>query len=241
MTSELPSSELPSNVIAEQGVIQFFHLYKLYERGRFALEDINLKIGKGEFVLLVGPSGAGKSTLLRLILYEEIADRGQILIDGKNLSRLRDREISMLRRKIGFVFQDFKLIGRKTVFDNIALPLEISGCSRSEINRRVREALQWVQMEHRGNRSPAFLSGGEQQRVAIARALIGRPSIVLADEPTGNLDELLSRDIADLLKMIHTMGTTMVIATHHPALLSTTSRRTILLQQGKIISDGPTK
>lgn len=219
-------------------MIQMFHVYKYYGKDHVALDDINLKIDKGEFVFLVGSSGAGKSTLLKLIICEERAEQGQILIGGKNVSRLKETHIPFLRRNIGFVFQDFKLIQRKTVFENIALPLEIIGAPGGEIRKRVQEVLKMVQLEHRRSQFPQFLSGGEQQRVAIARALINRPSLLLADEPTGNLDEFLSVEIMELLKNIHISGTTVIVATHNQHLMTKLGRRTIVLQKGKILSDG---
>lgn len=218
-------------------MIQMFHVYKYYGKDHVALDDINLKIEKGEFVFLVGSSGAGKSTLLKLMICEERAEQGQILIGGKNVSRLKETQIPFLRRNIGFVFQDFKLIRRKTVFENVALPLEIIGAPGGEIRKRVQEALKVVQLEHRRSQFPQFLSGGEQQRVAIARALINRPSLLLADEPTGNLDESLSLEIMDLLKDIHISGTTVIVATHNQHLMTRVGR-TIILQKGRIHSDG---
>lgn len=219
-------------------MIQMFHVYKYYGKDHVALDDINLKIEKGEFVFLVGSSGAGKSTLLKLMICEERAEQGQILIGGKNISRLQENQVPFLRRNIGFVFQDFKLIRRKTVYENIALPLEIVGAPGGEIRKRVQEVLKMVQLEHRRNQFPQFLSGGEQQRVAIARALINRPSLLLADEPTGNLDEFLSVEIMDLLKNIHISGTTVIVATHNQHLMTKMGKRTIVLQKGKIYSDG---
>ncbi len=219
-------------------MIQMFHVYKYYGKDHVALDDINLKIEKGEFIFLVGSSGAGKSTLLKLIICEERADEGQILIGGKNISRLKEAHVPFLRRNIGFVFQDFKLIQRKTVFENIALPLEIIGTPGGEIRKRVQEVLKMVQLEHRRSQFPQFLSGGEQQRVAIARALINRPSLLMADEPTGNLDEFLSIEIMELLKNIHISGTTVIVATHNQHLMTKMGRRTIILQKGRILSDG---
>ncbi len=219
-------------------MIQMFHVYKYYGKDHVALEDINLNIEKGEFVFLVGSSGAGKSTLLKLIVSEERAEQGQILIGGKNVSRLKEAQIPFLRRSIGFVFQDFKLIQRKSVFENIALPLEIVGASGGEVRKRVQDVLKMVQLEHRRDQFPQYLSGGEQQRVAIARALVNRPSLLLADEPTGNLDELLSAEIMELLKNIHISGTTVIVATHNQSLMNKMGRRTIVLQKGKILSDG---
>ncbi len=219
-------------------MIQMFHVYKYFRKDFLALEDVNLKIEKGEFVFVTGSSGAGKSTLLKLIFCEERADQGQILIGGKNVSRLKEGQIPFVRRNIGFVFQDFKLIKRKTVFENVALPLEIVGASRNDIKKRVHEVLKMVRIEHRQSQRPSFLSGGEQQRVAIARALVNRPAILLADEPTGNLDEDLALDIVGLLRNIQTAGTTVVVATHDRHLFEKISRRRLVLQQGKIISDG---
>lgn len=219
-------------------MIQLFHVYKYYRNDFLALEDINLKVEKGEFVFVTGSSGAGKSTLLKLLFCEERADQGQILIGGKNISRLKEAQIPFIRRDIGFIFQDFKLIQRKTVFENVALPLEIIGTSRSDIKKRVQEVMKNVRIEHRKNQRPAFLSGGEQQRVAIARALVNRPSILLADEPTGNLDEDLALDIVDLLRNIQTAGTTVIVATHDRHLFSKISRRKLILHNGKIVSDG---
>ncbi|MFQ5597109.1 MAG: cell division ATP-binding protein FtsE [Nitrospiria bacterium] len=219
-------------------MIQMFHVYKYYRKDFLALDDLNLKIEKGEFVFVIGSSGAGKTTLLKLLFCQERADQGQILIRGQNVSRLKERQIPYIRRKIGFVFQDFKLIQRKTVFENVSLPLEIIGTSRSEIKKRVNEVLKMVRIEQRHDYLPSFLSGGEQQRVAIARALVNRPAILLADEPTGNLDDALSLDIVELLRNINTTGTTVVVATHDRHLFSKIVRRTLVLDQGKIISDG---
>jgi len=219
-------------------MIHMFHVYKFYGRNHPVLEDINLKIKKGDFIFLVGPSGAGKTSLLKLIFCEERCDQGQILIGGKNISRLKEREIPFLRRKMGFIFQDFKLIQRKTVFENVALPMEIMGASRSDIRKRVHEVLKLVRIEHRHEQCPPFLSGGEQQRVAIARALVNRPAILLADEPTGNLDDTLSLGIVELLKNIHTAGTTIIVATHDRRLLSKAAKRVLVLDKGKIVFDG---
>ncbi len=219
-------------------MIQLFHVYKYFRKDFVALYDLNLKIEKGEFVFVIGSSGAGKTTLLKLLFCQERADQGQILIGGQNVSRIKERQIPYIRRKIGFVFQDFKLIQRKTVFQNVALPLVISGTARSDIKKRVNEVLKMVRIEHRHDHRPSFLSGGEQQRVAIARALVNRPAILLADEPTGNLDEELSLDILELLRNIHTTGTTVVVATHDRHLFTKIVRRTLVLDQGKIVSDG---
>ncbi len=219
-------------------MIQMYHVFKYYRKDFVAINDLNLKIEKGEFVFVVGASGAGKTTLLKLLFCQERADQGQVIIGGQNISRLKEADIPFLRRKIGFVFQDFKLIQRKTVFENIALPLEISGMPRSDIKKRVNEVLKQVRIEHRHDHRPSYLSGGEQQRVAIARALVNRPAILLADEPTGNLDDDLSLDIVELLRNIHTTGTTVIVATHDRHLFSKVVRRTLVLSKGAIVSDG---
>jgi len=219
-------------------MIQMYHVYKYYRKDFVALNDLNLKIEKGEFVFVMGASGAGKTTLLKLLFCQERADEGQVIIGGQNISRLTEADIPFLRRKIGFVFQDFKLIQRKTVFENVALPLEISGMARTDIKKRVNEVLKQVQIEHRHDHRPSYLSGGEQQRVAIARALVNRPAILLADEPTGNLDDDLSLDIVELLRDIHTTGTTVIVATHDQHLFSKVVRRTLVLSKGTIVSDG---
>jgi len=219
-------------------MIQMYHVYKYYRKDFVALNDLNLKIEKGEFVFVIGASGAGKTTLLKLLFCLERADQGQVIIGGQNISRIKEADIPFLRRKIGFVFQDFKLIQRKTVFENIALPLEISGMSRGDIKKRVNEVLKQVRIEHRHDHRPSYLSGGEQQRVAIARALVNRPAILLADEPTGNLDDDLSLGIVELLRNIHTTGTTVIVATHDRHLFSKVVRRTLVLSKGQIVSDG---
>ncbi len=219
-------------------MIQMFHVHKYYGKDRPVLEDINLHVEKGEFVSLIGPSGAGKSTLLKLIFCEGPVDKGQILINGKNISHISEKERSALRRNMGFIFQDLKLIQRKTVYENIAFPLEIMGVPSGDIRRRVPEVLKMVGLECQHGRYPLSLSGGEQQRVAVARALVVRPTLLLADEPAGNLDETLSSDLVTLLKSVHTAGTTMIVATHHRHLLSKTSKRTLFLQQGRIVPQG---
>jgi len=219
-------------------MIEMFHVSKSYGKENQALQDINLRIEKGEFIFLVGGSGAGKSTLLKLFFCQERPDQGQIVVEGKNIARLPPIQVPYLRRNIGFVFQDFRLIGRKTVYENVSLPLEIVGSPVDEIKRRVNEILNSLKIEPLRGRLPETLSIGEQQRVAIARALVNRPSVVLADEPTGNLDDALSDEVVELFKNAHARGTTVVIATHHRSLLSKVSKRTVFLQKGRIISEG---
>jgi cell division transport system ATP-binding protein len=217
-------------------MIQMFHVYKWYQRDIAALADINLRVDKGDFICLTGPSGAGKTTLLKLIFSAESATEGQILVDGRNISRLRRHQIALLRRSIGVVFQDFKLIPWRTVFQNVALSLEILGLPPSQIERRVGMMLRLVGLEKRRDALPVRLSGGEQQRVAIARALINDPKIFLADEPTGNLDPDLTAEILDLLRDINLRGTTILLATHDRRLVESLAKREIALREGKIVT-----
>jgi len=219
-------------------MIQMTGVYKSYGKERAALSDIHLTIEKGEFVFVVGASGAGKTTLLKLIFCEERGERGEIVVNGQNLFHLKESEIPYLRRTIGFVFQDFKLIHRKTVFENVSLPMEMRGASGSEIKKRVHEMLNMVQLDGHSRDLPSTLSAGEQQRVAIARAMVNYPLLLLADEPTGNLDEALSLDILELLKGINGSGTTVLVATHQRNTISKIPGRTIALKQGRIVSDG---
>lgn len=216
-------------------MVNMFHVYKSYERAISALTDITVKIDKGEFVFITGASGAGKSTLLKLVFCIERPTQGQIIIGGKNVSRFTEKDTPLLRRKIGFVFQDFKLLNNKTVFDNIALSLRITGMDNREINKRVLRVLAYLGLQHRANFKPLTLSGGEQQRVAIARALAKEPTILLADEPTGNLDPQRAVDIFNLFNDINARGTTVIVATHDQALIERFNKRTIHLDNGKIV------
>ncbi len=201
-----------------------------------ALYDINLKFRKGEFVFITGPSGAGKTTLLRLIFGAERPTEGQILINGINLNRISRSRLDPLRRKIGFIFQDFKLLPRKTVSQNVALALEVTGERPSIIRKKTRQILRAVGLGNKEQAYPLQLSGGEQQRIAIARAIINDPLILLADEPTGNLDPDITREILLLFRTINLKGTTVVIATHSRELLKDTDQRIILLHKGRIVS-----
>ena len=219
-------------------MIRIKGVYKSYGREHPALSDIHLTVEKGEFVFVVGASGAGKTTLLKLIFCEERGAKGDIFVNGQNLFHLKESEIPYLRRTIGFVFQDFKLIHRKTVFENVSLPMEMRGASGSEIKKRVHEMLNMVQLDGHSRDLPSTLSAGEQQRVAIARAMVNYPLLLLADEPTGNLDEALSLDILELLKGINGSGTTVLVATHQRNTISKIPGRTIALKQGRIVSDG---
>ena len=217
-------------------MIQLFHVSKYYDR-RPALSDINLLIEKGEFVLLMGPSGAGKTTLLKLLFGTERPDDGQILVQNRNVARLKASAIPYLRRTMGIVFQDFRLLPKKNVFENVALPLMVQGTSTFEIRRKVTEALKAVGVDHKKDQRPATLSAGEQQRVCIARAIVNSPIILLADEPTGNLDPHLSSEIIELFKVINARGTTIMVATHNPQVMAQANRRVLRLDQGKLVAD----
>jgi cell division transport system ATP-binding protein len=216
-------------------LIEAHHLSKLYSRGVYALRDLSLVIDKGEFLFLTGPSGAGKSTLLRLLLREELASEGDLKVGGRNLRELNPSQVQTYRRTIGFVFQDFRLIPRFTVFQNVAFVMRVLGVAVAAQQRRTFQVLKWVGLQHRMNAYPEELSGGEQQRVAIARALVNEPHLVLADEPTGNLDPDLSLEIMNLLRDINARGTTVVVATHDRELIRRVGRRTITLEQGRIV------
>ncbi len=217
-------------------MIQIFHVTKHYDR-RPALTDINLQIDKGEFVLLMGPSGAGKTTLLKLLYCATSLDEGQILIQGRNVARLKASAVPYIRRTMGVVFQDFKLLPKKSVYENVALPLLVQGLSAFETRRKVMEALKAVGVEHRKESRPTMLSAGEQQRVCIARSIVNSPIILLADEPTGNMDAQLAREIVDLFKTINARGTTVLVATHNRQVIEQVGRRVVTLDQGKVVSD----
>ena len=215
-------------------MIKIFHVAKNFGPN-IALHDIDLRIRKGEFVFITGPSGAGKTTLLRLIFGAEKPDKGQILINGINLNRISGLKLDLLRREIGFVFQDFKLLHRSTVFQNVALALEVTGERQAIIRKKTHQILRAVGLSKKEQTHPLQLSGGEQQRVAIARAVISDPLILLADEPTGNLDPDITREIMVLFRSINLRGTTVVIATHSRELLEDTDQRMIALSKGRVI------
>ena len=216
-------------------MIETHHLSKLYSRGLYALQDLSLTVEKGEFVFLTGPSGAGKSTLLRLLLAQDRPTEGELFVNGHDLTSLSRGDIQEYRRGIGFIFQDFKLIPTRTVFENVAFVLEVLGVAAGQQRRRAFQVLKWVGLQHRINAYPRDLSGGEQQRIAIARALVNDPALVLADEPTGNLDPDLSLEIMNLLREVNAGGTTVVVATHDRELIRLVGRRTITLESGRVV------
>ena len=218
-------------------MIEAHKLSKFYSRGLYALRDLSLSVGKGEFVFLTGPSGAGKSTLLRLLLRQERPSEGDLIVNGHNLATLSRRDVQEYRRGIGFVFQDFKLIASRTVLENVTFVLEVLGVPAAQQRRRAFQVLKWVGLQHRVNAYPRDLSGGEQQRIAIARALANDPLLLLADEPTGNLDPDLSLEIMNLLREVNAGGTTVLVATHDRELIRLVGRRTITLDQGRIVEE----
>ena len=220
-------------------MIQLYHVTKEYGGDLPALVDVNLEVGKGDFVYLTGPSGAGKSTLLRLLMAAEEPSAGQILVAGRNLGRLRASAVPYLRRNLGVVFQDFKLLAGRTAFDNVALALEVAGTPAREVRRKVLSVLARVGLEGREESRVERLSGGEQQRVAIARALVNDPQVLLADEPTGNLDADRTAEVMDLLTGANARGATVIVATHDPGILARYPRRTVRLEGGRVVEDRP--
>jgi cell division transport system ATP-binding protein len=218
-------------------IITLTGVSKIYPPRVVALADVTLHVERGEFVFLIGPSGAGKSTLIRLLYREERATSGQIIVNGHDLMRLPASQVPYLRRRIGVVFQDFKLLPRKTVAENVAFPLIVCEVSPREVRRRVAEILEIVGLKERAHALPAELSGGEQQRAALARAVVNKPVLLIADEPTGNLDPETSRGIGELLDHINRRGTTCVVATHSEQLVNSLKRRVVALEAGRIIRD----
>lgn len=216
-------------------MIQFYHVSKIYSGNIQALNDLTLQVNRGEFVFLTGPSGAGKTTLLKLIYCEESPTQGEILVNGINISRIKPSQIPYLRRNIGIVFQDFKLLKDLTVFQNVAFALEVTGIRGKELKRRTWKTLRMVGLLDKMDETPLKLSGGEQQRVTIARALVNNPPILLADEPTGNLDPEITLDIINLMNNLNASGTTIVVATHNTDLVRKYSKIVISLIKGRII------
>jgi cell division transport system ATP-binding protein len=216
-------------------LIETYHLSKFYSRGVYALRDLSLTIDKGDFVFLTGPSGAGKSTLLRLLLREDLPSEGELKVLGRDLKTLSASQVQTFRRTVGFVFQDFRLIPRFTVFQNVAFVMRVLGMPVATQQRKTFQVLKWVGLQHRMNARPEELSGGEQQRIAIARALVNDPQLVLADEPTGNLDPDLSLEIMNLFREINARGTTVLVATHDRELIRRVGRRSVTLDHGRIV------
>jgi cell division transport system ATP-binding protein len=216
-------------------VIETSNLSKMYGRGIYALREVSLVVEKGEFVFLTGPSGAGKSTLLRLLLRQELPTDGTVKVAGRDLAKLTPNQAQAYRRAVGFVFQDFKLIPSKTVLDNVGLVPRVLGATSVQQQRRTFQVLKWLGLQHRMNAYPLELSGGEQQRVAIARALVNEPALILADEPTGNLDPDLSLEIMNLFRDINARGTTVLVATHNRDLMRYVGRRAITLDHGQVV------
>jgi cell division transport system ATP-binding protein len=216
-------------------VIEAQQVSKMYTRGVYALRDLTLSIGKGEFVFLTGPSGAGKSTLLRLLLRQDVPSTGHLVVGGRSLSKMSATQVQTYRRTVGFVFQDFKLIPTRTIYENITFVPRVLGQPPAVQRRKAFQVLKWVGLQHRLNAFPEELSGGEQQRVAVARALINDPALVLADEPTGNLDPDLALEIMNLFRDINAGGTTVLVATHDRDLIRRVGKRTVTLEQGHLL------
>lgn len=217
-------------------MIRFEKVTKRYGNN-IALRNLNLHIEKGEFVFLVGPSGAGKSTFIKLLSHETVPDEGKVFVDGIEVNRLKKSKIPYLRRKLGIVFQDFRLLPNKTAFENVAFALEVMEVSRTEIKQKVHNALELVNLTAKANQLPANLSGGEQQRVAIARALVNRPVVLIADEPTGNLDPATAQTIMQLFNHINHLGTTIIMVTHAKELVNSMHKRVLTIEDGAIVRD----
>ncbi|OCS93621.1 cell division ATP-binding protein FtsE [Caryophanon latum] len=218
-------------------MIEMHDVYKTYDNGVVALNGISVKINKGEFVYVVGPSGAGKTTLIKLMYRQERATKGQIVVNNMNVTSISDQKVPLLRRQLGVVYQDFKLLPKLTVYENIAFALEVTEAEPKVIRQRVIDVLKKVGLTKKAKHLPQELSGGEQQRVAIARAIVNKPAVIIADEPTGNLDPETSWGIMDLLEQINRDGTTIVMATHNKDIVNTMRRRVIAVDHGKIVRD----
>ena len=221
----------------EKPIIEFRGVSKTYPSGTHALEDVNIKINNGEFVFVVGSSGAGKSTFMKLIMREEKANTGKIIVNGFELTSMKRRDVPMLRRTMGIVFQDFRLIPTMNVFDNVAFAMHVVGASGRNVRREVSRALSKVGLGNKARSMPAQLSGGEQQRVGLARALVNSPDLIIADEPTGNVDPNMSYEIVSMLTEINKLGTTVLMATHDHNLVRDFQHRVIMLDGGKIVAD----
>ena len=222
---------------AERVMIRFIDVHKEYDNGTKALKGVNVRIDDGEFVFLVGPSGSGKSTLIKLITAEIAPTDGRVMVNGFNLNNITPRQVPQMRRTLGVIFQDFRLIEKKTVYENLSFAMRAIGASNRELRRRIPYVLQLVGLDQKGERFPGQLSGGEQQRVAIARALVNNPSMIIADEPTGNLDPQRSLEIMMLLERINELGTTVLVVTHEKNLVNRFTKRVVAIENGRIISD----
>ncbi|MGI6097159.1 MAG: cell division ATP-binding protein FtsE [Dethiobacteria bacterium] len=218
-------------------MIEFYHVHKEYPGGVKALNDVNLTIDRGEFVFIIGPSGAGKSTIMKLLIREIVATKGKTKVFGQDLMRMKRSQVPYLRRNIGIVFQDFRLLEERTVFENVAFAMRVVGTPVKEIKRRVPKALELVGLKNKEHLRPSQLSGGERQRVGMARAIVNEPVLLLADEPTGNLDPETASGIMNLFKQFHLRGTTVVVATHAQDLVNKLQKRVICLEGGRIIAD----
>ena len=218
-------------------MIRFIDVYKEYDNGTKALKGVNVRIDDGEFVFLVGPSGSGKSTLIKLITAEIAPSEGRVMVNGFNLTNISPRQVPKMRRTLGVIFQDFRLIEKKTVYENLSFAMRAIGASNRELRRRIPYVLQLVGLDQKGDRYPGQLSGGEQQRVAIARALVNNPSMIIADEPTGNLDPQRSLEIMMLLERINELGTTVLVVTHEKNLVNRFTKRVVAIENGRIIND----
>lgn len=222
---------------ADMPLIEFKGVSKNYSNGTHALDDINIRINKGEFVFVVGPSGAGKSTFMKLIMREEKPNTGEILVNGFKLTKMKRKEVPMFRRTMGIVFQDFRLIPTMNVFDNVAFAMHVVGATRQEIRKDVSRCLNLVGLAEKARCKPAELSGGEQQRVGLARALVNKPNLIIADEPTGNVDPNMSYEIVELLTEINRRGTTILMVTHEHQLVRDFGQRVIMIENGRIVAD----
>ena len=218
-------------------MIRLIDVYKEYDNGTKALKGVNVRIDDGEFVFLVGPSGSGKSTVIKLIIAEISPTEGRVMVNGFNLTNISPRQVPKMRRTLGVIFQDFRLIEKKTVYENLSFAMRAIGASNRELRRRIPYVLQLVGLDQKGDRYPGQLSGGEQQRVAIARALVNNPSMIIADEPTGNLDPQRSLEIMMLLERINELGTTVLVVTHEKNLVNRFTKRVVAIENGRIISD----
>ena len=218
-------------------MVRLIDVYKEYDNGTKALKGVDLRIDDGEFVFLVGPSGSGKSTIIKLITAEIALTEGRLMVNGYNLNNISPRQVPYMRRTLGIIFQDFRLIEKKTVYENLSFAMRAVGASSREVKRRIPYVLKLVGLDQKEDRYPAQLSGGEQQRVAIARALVNNPSMIIADEPTGNLDPQRSLEIMTLLERINELGTTVLVVTHEKELVNRFSKRVIAIQNGRMISD----